>query len=99
MTSDAITAIQQDHRLLEGLFERLRNAAPDERAPAFERTRLAGLRAAGLDAPAAPPAQGGADELAEATRDELYEMAKEADIPGRSSMKKDDLAEALREQT
>src|SRR5699024_11105222 len=30
-----------------------------------------------------------------ATRDELYEQAKEADVPGRSTMTKDDLAEAL----
>jgi hemerythrin superfamily protein len=36
--------------------------------------------------------------LAEATRDELYEKAREADIPGRSRMNKDDLIEALREQ-
>jgi hypothetical protein len=38
------------------------------------------------------------DELADATRAELYEKAKRADIPGRSSMTKDDLAEALRAQ-
>ena len=31
------------------------------------------------------------------TRDELYEKAKEADIPGRSSMNKDELASALGE--
>lgn len=30
-----------------------------------------------------------------ATRDELYEQAKEKDIPGRSTMTKDELAEAL----
>jgi hemerythrin superfamily protein len=32
---------------------------------------------------------------ADATRDELYELAKRADIPGRSSMTKEQLAEAL----
>jgi hemerythrin superfamily protein len=37
-----------------------------------------------------------ADALAKATRDELYEMAKEADIAGRSSMNKEELAKALR---
>lgn len=36
-------------------------------------------------------------ELAEATRDELYQMARDADIPGRSSMTKSELAEALQE--
>jgi hypothetical protein len=30
------------------------------------------------------------------TRDELYERAKEADVPGRSSMTKEQLADALR---
>ena len=35
---------------------------------------------------------------ADATRDELYERAKEADIPGRSAMTKQELADALREQ-
>lgn len=34
--------------------------------------------------------------LAERTRDELYEIAREKDIEGRSSMKKDELVEALR---
>jgi hypothetical protein len=29
------------------------------------------------------------------TRDELYEQAKDADIPGRSTMTKDELAAAL----
>jgi len=30
------------------------------------------------------------------TRDELYERAQEAEIPGRSEMSKDELVEALR---
>lgn len=46
----------------------------------------------------AAPAGDGKDELADATRAELYEKAKEADIPGRSSMNKDDLIEALHDQ-
>jgi hemerythrin superfamily protein len=40
----------------------------------------------------------GADEWGDATRDELYEMAKKADIAGRSSMKKEELAKELRKQ-
>jgi hypothetical protein len=35
----------------------------------------------------------------EATRDELYEMAKQAAIPGRSSMTKKELADALEQTT
>jgi hemerythrin superfamily protein len=66
----------------------------------FEEVRVALLREAGIDEePTATGGDGGAGDLADATRDELYEKAKEADIPGRSGMKKDELAEALREQT
>ena len=39
-----------------------------------------------------------ADQLHNATRGELYDMAKQADIAGRSTMKKDELAQALRNQ-
>jgi DNA end-binding protein Ku len=35
------------------------------------------------------------DELAGLSRDELYERAQKADVPGRSSMSKDELVEAL----
>ena len=38
---------------------------------------------------------GKAKSVAEKTRDELYELAKKADIPGRSGMTKDVLAKAL----
>ena len=39
--------------------------------------------------------EGGGDDLAGLSRDELYERASDADVPGRSSMSKDELAEAL----
>jgi hemerythrin superfamily protein len=35
------------------------------------------------------------DDLADATREELYEMARKADVPGRSTMTKKELADAL----
>lgn len=38
-----------------------------------------------------------ADDLADLTKDELYERAKKLDISGRSSMTRDQLAEAIRE--
>ena len=41
------------------------------------------------------PAKGGGDELGELSREELYERAQKADVPGRSSMSKDELVEAL----
>ncbi len=39
---------------------------------------------------------GGAVDADGATRDELYEQAKEKDIPGRSTMTKDELVDAVR---
>ena len=38
----------------------------------------------------------GGDGLEDMTKDELYERAKKADIPGRSEMNKDELVRALR---
>lgn len=51
------------------------------------------LMAGAEGAPEAAPG-----DLADATRDELYERAKAAEIPGRSGMTKQELAEALRER-
>jgi len=38
----------------------------------------------------------GGDGLDDLTKDELYERAQKADIPGRSEMNKDELVRALR---
>jgi hypothetical protein len=81
----------------------LRNAVDGETlerlGAAFARVRTEALREAGIAETSAPTGSGPADDLEDATRADLYEMAKEADIPGRSSMKKEELAEALRDQT
>ena len=42
-----------------------------------------------------PSTSSDGDELAGLSRDELYERAQKADVPGRSSMSKDELVEAL----
>jgi hemerythrin superfamily protein len=75
----------------------LRDAVDTERlkqlGAAFEQARA---RLLGADADAA--AGSGSDgDLEQATKTELYEMAKDAEIPGRSTMTKDELAEALRD--
>jgi DNA end-binding protein Ku len=79
---------------------------PDERAADREGGGPAGVidlmeilkaRIAGNEEDEAPaPGGGGADDLHEASRAELYERAKELDIPGRSSMSKDELVRAIR---
>ncbi|MGW0519714.1 hemerythrin domain-containing protein [Crossiella sp. NPDC003009] len=58
----------------------------------FDKARRQHLAEAGITAEV--PAQG--DKSGEPTKEELYEQAKAADIPGRSSMTKDQLAEAVR---
>ena len=56
-----------------------------------------GLRAASKAVRATPSTGNGngARDLAEKTRAELYELAKKADLPGRSAMSKDELTKAL----
>jgi DNA end-binding protein Ku len=43
-------------------------------------------------------ASGGADDLADLSKDELYDLAAEAGVPGRSKMTKDELLDALRKR-
>jgi hypothetical protein len=40
----------------------------------------------------------GRGDVAGMTRDELYEKAREADVPGRSQMNKEELAQAVEKQ-
>jgi hypothetical protein len=87
VATDGVTLIEQDHRAMEALFA-LREAVDDTTlrtlGTAFERVRTDLLRESG-------PAAADIEE----TRDDLYEMAKEAHITGRSSMNEQELAEAL----
>ncbi|MEX2571330.1 MAG: Ku protein [Gemmatimonadota bacterium] len=46
--------------------------------------------------PAKPPQPNGGGDLSDKSKAELYERAKTLDIPGRSGMSKDELAEAIR---
>jgi hypothetical protein len=63
-------------------------------APAWRATHRARAARVGRS-PKRPPARA-AQPAAAATRDELYELARAADIPGRSGMTKEELAAALR---
>jgi hemerythrin superfamily protein len=80
---------EEEQRVLPALREAVDDATLKQLGLAFERARTKLLRTAGHETAAG-------DGLAEASREELYEMAKQADIPGRSGMNKDELADALR---
>ncbi|MEU4221345.1 hemerythrin domain-containing protein [Actinoplanes sp. NPDC026623] len=86
---------EEESELLPALRKATDEQTLERLGAAFERARLDELDTSGYGT---APAATGTGELAEATRDELYERAREADIPGRSRMNKDDLIEALREQ-
>lgn len=81
---------EEEQQLLPTLRKAVDQATLEQLGAAFERARteLLGDESA---------ATGPGDDLEQATKAELYEMAKEAEIPGRSTMAKDELAEALRE--
>ncbi|MED7922678.1 hemerythrin domain-containing protein [Nonomuraea sp. LP-02] len=72
------------------LLPQLRRSADDKRLQelgrAFEERRNAELKALGATAPT----------TGDTTKAELYEQAQRADIPGRSGMDKEELAEALK---
>jgi hemerythrin superfamily protein len=87
---------EEESELLPALQKAVDKKTLNRLGVAFEQARSDALSAAGYQqAPQAVDA--GTDDLADATREELYEKAKEADIPGRSQLNKEGLIEALRE--
>jgi hemerythrin superfamily protein len=88
---------EEESEILPALAKAADKKTLDRLGAAFERARLDELSTSGYEPP--PEfAQSGAEGIAEATRDELYEKAKKAGIPGRSQMNKQDLIQALRDQ-
>jgi hemerythrin superfamily protein len=79
---------EEESQLLPALRKAVDAATLRSLGTAFERVRAQLLGGNGEEEPA----------LQAATRDELYEIAKEADIPGRSTMNKQELTEAILEQ-
>lgn len=83
------------HRL-EQVIERKKQgkritAPPEEKQPAPVPDLMAALERSLAEASGRSRGRG----LADLSRDELYERAQEADVPGRSSMTKDELVDAL----
>ena len=108
LDGEMATEANNEHALARELLVKVRDAAPDtpgfgglvaalkgaighhvedEEGEAFPKLRKQ-MRDRIPAAPGAPDTEG-------MTRDELYEKAKELDITGRSSMSKDELAEAV----
>jgi len=85
---------EEESEVLPALRKAVDKATLQRLGDAFDNARLELVRRAGLDTPHTARSDG---DLTDATRDELYELAKQADIAGRSTMNKNQLARALRE--
>lgn len=86
---------EEETEILPALAESVDPARLRQLGDAFEERRLAvlaehGITGLGRDEPNGSQASG--EEL---SRDELYERAKRAEVPGRSKMSKDELARAV----
>lgn len=83
---------EEEQKILPALRKAVDRATLRQLGAAFEQARAELL---GDESSTAEPDE----DLGEATKTktELYEMAKEAEIPGRSTMTKDELAKALRD--
>jgi len=84
---------EEESEILPALEKATDGKARERLGAAFERVRLGELSTSGYEA--APDSEPETDDLRGATRDELYEKAKQADVAGRSSMTKDELLDAL----
>ncbi|MDR7273698.1 hemerythrin domain-containing protein [Catenuloplanes atrovinosus] len=81
---------EEESEILPALADAVDEAELARLGEAFEQLRLAELGESAPDA-----GGGGAADLDEMTRAELYEEAKRAEVPGRSHMNKDELKDAL----
>ncbi len=85
---------------LEDVIDRKRkgkriSAPKQEKEPAPVPDLMAALERSLAEATGKRPAGDGGDGLAGLSREELYERAQKEDVPGRSSMSKDELVDAL----
>jgi hemerythrin superfamily protein len=107
---DAVThhVEEEESEILPDLSESVDDARLEELGRAFEERRLEILAAHGITdqavgsggaaAQLALGERAGRGDVAGLTREELYEKAREADVPGRSQMNKEELAKAVEER-
>jgi hemerythrin superfamily protein len=89
---------EEETELLPALQQAVDAARLEELGRAFQEIRTKELAIAGITAEQSTmDSAGGTPSMDEMSRDELYEQAKEAGVPGRSHMTKEQLAKALRE--
>lgn len=86
---------EEETELLPALEQAVDAARLEELGQAFEEIRTKELAIAGITAGRSTMDSG---DLGEMSRAELYEQAKEAGVPGRSHMTKEELTRALRHQ-
>jgi hemerythrin superfamily protein len=99
---------EEESEILPEMAKALDQTKLTELGRAFEERRLEILRAHGISdqavgaggavAQLAAGERAGRADVTDMTREDLYEKAKEADIPGRSQMNKDQLAQAIQQK-
>lgn len=99
---------EEESEILPDMADTLDEEKLVELGQAFEERRLEILQAHGISdeaigaggaaAQLAAGERAGREDVSKLSRDELYERAKAAEIPGRSQMSKDELAKAVRQQ-
>jgi hemerythrin superfamily protein len=87
---------EEETEILPSLREALDLATLEQLGAEFERIRTEELQVAGITGDEISAGSSSPDD--EMSKAELYAEAKKADIPGRSQMTKEELAEALRTQ-
>ena len=89
---------EEESEILPALADAVGQAKLEELGRAFweRREQELTLRAEGAGSSATSGSAG--EDPGDLTKDELYQRARDADVPGRSSMDKDELAEAVRKQ-
>jgi hemerythrin superfamily protein len=89
---------EEESEILPELAKSVERSRLEELGTAFEERRMAILIEHGISEAGAVGTAADGGEGAEPSREELYERAKQEDIPGRSKMSKEELEQVLAER-